>query len=178
MDPINILLDVNNNNVDNIKNTAIKQLIEQYDIFLDHFDIDLIFQKFRDYISFFSLDETKRILTREFTFVLSKTLKENKDLFIAILLAIEQGYFVNNIRFLIDSRVYDKKPTIYYKIGYSYTCCPKNTVTTVEDCVYCDLYEYNKFDINSLNITIYHRRVIEKYIAEKNGRYTKAAIKK
>lgn len=177
MDPIDILLDLNNNN-DNIKNIGIKQLIEQYDIFLNHFDIDLIFQKFRDYISFFSLNETKRMLTREFTFVLSETLRENKDLFIAILLAVKKGYYINNIRLLIDSPDYNKEQTIYYKIGYSYNHCLRGMVTKVEECVYCDLYEYNKFDINSLNINTYHRHVIEKYIAKKNGRYTKAAIKK
>lgn len=175
MDIINVLLDPHDNEI--ITSSAITELINNHSIPLSHKDLYLIFKKFRENIDK-KVKPWRNLAMKEYKFILSETLKEHPKLFLAIMFAIKSNYAVEHITYLIDRHHFEREYSVteYKQLGYSYAYLTNEI--NCDECVYCDLYKYYEFDIDALNITDDHRKIIQEFIDNKERINIKPAVKK
>lgn len=162
MDFINILLS------DDSKtriNEAITNILEIYDIPLNFVGVDDAFMKIRIFLkksgNIRTLNNSIFELTKIF---LSKYLRENINLCVAIFLKLNTKNNNDNFDFLI------------WLVDLDYG----RPAAHVPDDTLKDLINFYEFDVSKLNLMEFNKHYLRILIRNKyhNGRYTKAAVKK
>jgi hypothetical protein len=133
----------------------ITELINNYQIPLGLRDVKIVFSRFREYCE----DNEDKI--NLMVFLLSDTLRIHKNLFIAILMAVRDGYKIKDLECLV------------LKIGNILTVSYSPFLVTPSRSVYCDLYDYYKFDINKLQLIGSHKHLIYQHINKINAKSNK-----
>lgn len=129
----------------------ITELINNYKIPLGLRDVKIVFSRFREYCEG---NGDKKI--NLMIFLLSDTLRIHKNLFIAILMAVRDGYKIKDLECLV------------LKIGNILTVSYSPFFVTPTHSVYCDLYDYYKFDIDKLQLIGSHKHLIYQHVNKIN----------